>query len=318
MSVVYVFLDGVGLGKNDPDRNPYARYAHSYLSAAGGHSGATGPGDWHIVETDASLGFAGLPQSATGQTALWTGVNGARVMGRHMTGFPGPTLIRVIQEFSMIKRAVEAGKRSALLNAYTDSYIDRITERPRLASASTHVQRASGQALKNMDDLDAGDAIYMDITHEVLHHIYPEMRERFPVRSARERGVELAAMAARYDLVLYEFFLTDKCGHDQDWEMARWCIETLEQFLDGLRSALDPDRDLLLVTSDHGNSEDLSVKTHTNNAVPTFAFGRNAARAAAEIHSLIDIPGFIYRALEMPDEPPEELHQRASSAGASL
>ena len=34
------------------------------------------------------LGIEGLPQSATGQTALFTGINAAQLLGRHLFGFP--------------------------------------------------------------------------------------------------------------------------------------------------------------------------------------------------------------------------------------
>lgn len=315
MSIIYLFLDGVGLGDNDPDRNPYSRYAHSFLSAAGGKTGNT-PGNWTVVETDASLGYPGLPQSATGQTALWTGVNGARAMGRHMTGFPGPTLIRVIERYSIIKRLCEAGLRCSLMNAYTHSYIERIQQRPRLASASTHVQRVSGQRLKTVDDLEQNDALYMDITHEIMHQIYPDLAERFPTQSARQRGADFARIASNYDLCLFEFFLTDKAGHEQSFEMCAWCIQVLEEFLDGLCAAMDPQRDLLVIASDHGNSEDLSVKTHTHRAVPTFLFGNGAEAGAKSIRSLIDIPPFLYSQLGLPDGSPEESHRRSAELAA--
>lgn len=295
MSVIYLFLDGVGLGVNNPDLNPFTRYATSFLSAPGGRAASDPvPDGWQVIETDAALGLPGLPQSASGQTSLWTGINGPRAMGRHMTGFPGPTLIRIIHEHSILKRFVEAGRRASLMNAYTDAYVDRITARPRLASASTHVQRASGQDLKSMDDLARGDALYMDITHEILQRIFPELGERFGVRSAEERGREFAQMSRNYDLALFEFFITDKAGHEQDWDMAAWSIRTLESFLRGLTSAMDPTQDTLLITSDHGNLEDLSVRTHTKNPVPTFAYGAGAARAAANVRALTDIPPLIY------------------------
>ena len=44
-----------------------------------------------------------------------------------------------------------------------------------------------------------------------------------------------------------------------------------------------------LLTSDHGNIEDLSVRNHTLNLVPTIVWGRSRDRIAARIHSLTDI-----------------------------
>ncbi|MCR9145324.1 MAG: metalloenzyme [bacterium] len=312
MRILYLFIDGIGFGQNDPDTNPFRRYAASYLSALSGISPSVSvPEAWRLAETDASMGFPGLPQSASGQTTLWTGTNGVRAMGRHKTGFPGPTLVRVLEQYSIIKTLTDLGRPATLLNAYTGEYLERIKDRPRLMSASSHLQRVSGQPFKNMDDLARGDALYMDVTHEIMHHLYPEMTDRFPVASGRQRGRDLVRMSRRYDLSIYEFFLTDKAGHDQDFELARWTITTLEEFLAGICEAIDPAEELLLVTSDHGNMEDLSTKTHTKNPVPTFVFGADSARIAGRIHSLMDIVPIIYEELGVqvklpgPDENPD-------------
>ena len=48
------------------------------------------------VPLDACLGVPGIPQSATGQTAIFTGVNAAARLGRHSEGFPGPELRAII------------------------------------------------------------------------------------------------------------------------------------------------------------------------------------------------------------------------------
>ncbi len=309
LRIIYLFIDGIGFGQNDPDTNPFRRYATSYLSALSGISPSVSvPEAWQVAETDAALGFPGLPQSASGQTTLWTGTNGVRAMGRHKTGFPGPTLIRVLEEYSVLKTLVQNGRAATLLNAYTGEYIQRIADRPRLMSASSHLQRVSGQPFKTMEDLARGEAVYMDVTHRIMHHLYPQLAERFPLVSARERGRDLVRMSRDYDLSIYEFFLTDKAGHDQDFELARWTIETLEEFLAGICAAIDPAEELLLVTSDHGNMEDLSTKTHTGNPVPTFVFGQDSSRIAGRIHSLMDIVPIIYEklGLEIPLPGPGE------------
>ena len=303
--IIYLFYDGIGLGKKDTERNPFTRYAHSYLSVLGGKSSQQSlPENWEIIPTDAHLQMEGLPQSATGQTALWTGLNGAQIMGRHMMGFPGPTLVRYIKEYSIVKQFCEQGYRAALLNAYTQKYVERMEKKPRLRSVSSHIQLASGQSYMSLDDLEEGRALYMDYTHEIMHKLYPELRERFPVQKAHERGRDLAQMSKAYDLVIHEFFLTDKAGHDQSWEMAEWCIQRIEEFLAGLIANLDVNKDLLLISSDHGNMEDLSSKRHSSNPVATFAYGKFAKQAAQRIKSLVDIPRFIYEIMGMKVEFP--------------
>jgi bisphosphoglycerate-independent phosphoglycerate mutase (AlkP superfamily) len=60
-----------------------------------------------------------------------------------------------------------------------------------------------------------------------------------------------------------------------------------------LLDALDPARTLLVVCSDHGNLEDLSVKTHTRNAVPLVANGAGAGMLAGA-RSIQDVtPGLV-------------------------
>ena len=63
---------------------------------------------------DACLGVPGLPQSATGQTALFTGVNAPALVGDHVTAFPTTPLRRVIAEHSLLNRPPRPGRRSPL------------------------------------------------------------------------------------------------------------------------------------------------------------------------------------------------------------
>lgn len=84
--IFYVFLDGIGYGGNSRDTNPFARYSRSIFQPLGGIA----PSEFriHYLETDAKSGIPGLPQSATGQTALWTGFLAPKILGRHLSGFP--------------------------------------------------------------------------------------------------------------------------------------------------------------------------------------------------------------------------------------
>ena len=298
MSIIYFFIDGIGLGEPDPEVNPFYRYSESFFATLGSKEPSRDlPEDFFMRPTDAHMGYPGLPQSATGQTSLWTGINGVSSMGRHMTGFPGPTLIQVIQRQSIIKRVVDAGLKATLLNAYSDDYTRRIQRRPRMISASTHVQWASGQELKTFADLENKDALFMDITHEFMHQFMPLYKDRFPQITAYEQGQNLVKISRNYDLVLYEYFLTDKAGHNQDFEQTRGLIKTLEDFLDGITAEMDQNNELLIISSDHGNAENLSVKTHTNNKVPTFSYGKGARQIYESVNSLMDIPALIYKIL---------------------
>ncbi len=90
---ILVFLDGVGIGADDPAYNPFAAAQLPRLEALlGGRKlvGESFDADGRIVAeravlaaADATLGVEGLPQSGTGQTTLLTGRNGAAEYGRH-------------------------------------------------------------------------------------------------------------------------------------------------------------------------------------------------------------------------------------------
>jgi bisphosphoglycerate-independent phosphoglycerate mutase (AlkP superfamily) len=45
----------------------------------------------------------------------------------------------------------------------------------------------------------------------------------------------------------------------------------------------------VIVTSDHGNIEDISFRGHTRNPAMTFVFGAEADSAVARLHSILDI-----------------------------
>ncbi|XDD45440.1 metalloenzyme [Leptospira sp. WS39.C2] len=302
--IFYVFLDGVGMANYDPKTNPFSRFAKGFLAPVGGipKSDIDLPIDTnqlHYVKTDAHMGVPGLPQSATGQTALWTGIPGPKVLGRHVSGFPTITLRKIIAKYSMIKVLNEEGILSDFLNCFSPPYLKHVEEKPKLVSASTLVQLASGRPLKNFEDLRSERGLYMDLTHEIMGTLGIDMlKEGDPLLEKRDPfllGSKCFQRFSNYKLTLYEYFITDKVGHAMDWEKAEKVIFNLESFFKGLLSNIDPTKDLLIVSSDHGNMEDLSQKNHTENPAATILFGKDADRFAENIHSLADIVPEIYK-----------------------
>jgi bisphosphoglycerate-independent phosphoglycerate mutase (AlkP superfamily) len=96
---------------------------------------------------------------------------------------------------------------------------------------------------------------------------------------------------------MFEHFLTDLAGHAQDMANAVEVLENLEAFLAALLTCADLSKNLVILTSDHGNLEDLSVKTHTRNPVPTILWGTGAVDVAAGIRDLSNIAPAILRYL---------------------
>ncbi|NCN10324.1 MAG: metalloenzyme [Leptospira sp.] len=299
--IFYVFLDGIGFGEKNSDKNPFTRFPTHVFSPLSGNSSSEPR--IRYVETDANMGISGLPQSATGQTALWTGFKAPIILGRHLSGFPSFTLKKIIAKHSMIKILNENGVLSDLINCYTPAFFKKFGPTARHLSASTLIQMASSRELKTLDDLREGRGIYMDITHEFLrkmnYDLIPESDPVMDLRDPYEVGKSIPSKFSHYGLCIYEYFLTDKIGHDQNWELAEKSIAILEKFILGFLDGMNPAEDTLILTSDHGNMEDLSVGTHTKNPVPTMLSGKFAVELEKSIKNLADIPPNIYKLLNL-------------------
>ncbi len=106
--------------------------------------------------------------------------------------------------------------------------------------------------------------------------------------TAFEAGNRLRRIAETHNFTMFEFFLTDKAGHEQDKPLAEKVLETLDEFLSGIvESGL---KNLtILISSDHGNVENLSVKTHTLNPSLTAGAGEHAEFFKGKLNSIADV-----------------------------
>ncbi len=289
--VLFVFLDGVGLGPAGPD-NPFSTLSLPAFERLGGGQRWTASAEplrteRHVlVPLDATLGLEGLPQSGTGQASLFTGENAAALHGRHFGPYPPTTVRPVVAERSVFARLAPAlgADQLAFANAYPDRFF-RVVEARGRWTVTTLAAHSAGVRLRRADDLAAGRALPADLTGATWQRLLDPGFE--PVSEA-EAARRLAALLGDHRFVLSEYFLTDKAGHSQDPERAADVLHSLDRFFDGLIERLDPDADLLLVTSDHGNLEDLSTKSHTRHPVPLVAWGLGAD-AFAGAGSLLDV-----------------------------
>jgi bisphosphoglycerate-independent phosphoglycerate mutase (AlkP superfamily) len=124
-----------------------------------------------------------------------------------------------------------------------------------------------------------------------------ERGESAPLRLPEEAGRVLASIVSSHRFTLYEYFITDKIGHAQDHAEAKRVLPMLAKFIRTLLTQLDLTNTTVVLTSDHGNIEDLSVRNHTLNMVPTIIWGRNQQSVASRIGSLIDITPAIVETL---------------------
>ncbi len=295
MRTILLFIDGFGWGGDDPAVNPQHAYGGRLLRLPPLAAAAAGPVPVAMGgfarPIDAVLGIDGLPQSASGQTTLLSGVNAQASLGKHLTGFPNDALRAILLEHSLLKQVTDRGRRACFLNAYRPRFFDFPRERQLQFSATTVANLAAGLPFFTLDDVAAGRAIYQEFTNAELR----EMGFELDLLTPEEAGRVLGRAVAGYDVVLYEYFQSDKAGHSG--EMARACAELakLDAFLGAVLGAMPPDT-LLLLTSDHGNLEDLRTRRHTANPVPLMAWGPGAREFVAPLTRLDQVtPAIVAR-----------------------
>ena len=281
-SVLLFFIDGLGIGKRGP-LNPFDKLESAEPLAIFQDEEPQPYLDGIVVATDSCLGVEGRPQSASGQTTILTGINAPAAIGHHKQGFPNKALLEIIRDHSIFRQLVKAGVGPiTFANAYTARFFE---ERPRWVSATTAAIEAADLSFRTLADLKNGAAIFQDFTNRVLI----ERGEDIAERSAAEAATVLAKLAAENRFTLYEYFITDKVGHSQDMEEARLVLTRLALFTRELLTRLDLRRTAVIVTSDHGNIEDLSSRNHTLHQVPTIIWGVERKQIAARIKTLADI-----------------------------
>ncbi|MHB1654422.1 MAG: metalloenzyme [Desulfitobacteriaceae bacterium] len=274
MHLLMIFIDGFGLGHLED--NPIVAASTPYLDELlGGHllwgERVIRQGKAGICPLDATLGVPGVPQSATGQTTLWTGVNAAKALGYHLNAYPNEALAGIIAENSVFKRLAAQGKRVMFANAFTNEFERLVSDGKKKPTASTLSALAGGVPLRRIPDLVAEKAVYQDMTNGLLRQHGLDV----PLISPYVAGQNLGRLVLEYDFTLYEFFQTDVKGHKQLWNESVALIESIDSLLGGLTSVLENQDAAWLLTSDHGNIEDFSVKGHTLNSVPMLTWSND-------------------------------------------
>jgi hypothetical protein len=288
---IILFLDGVGLGPADAQTNPFMHAAmptaqallgvpHLTLNAAGAVTSRAS-----LLGLDARLGVDGLPQSATGQTAILTGHNAPALLGEHYGPYPSEPLKELLGQASIFKTLLADGQPVAYANAYPTRFLDRLTRGKGRLSANTQAARRAGLKLRTGDDLRQGRALSALLSNE---H-WPEPHSNLPVITPYRAGENLAALAGEHTLTFFEFWYSDIVGHKGNREESLKVLGMLDEFLAGITAAMDAQNTLLLVVSDHGNFEDWTTPKHTLNPALTLLAGAEIAAVSARLHSLLDI-----------------------------
>ncbi len=297
MSILFLFVDGIGIG-SDNGYNPFTAHNWPGISALTNQQKLSSSAEFfssenHVYKAiDATLGVEGLPQSGTGQATLFSGQNASKLIDKHFGPYPHTGIKHLLIEESLFQKVQMMGKRPYFINAFPQIFFDRANVRNRW-SCSTLMTRSAGLKLNSLDEVLHEEAITAEIVQDYWRKHLSLDIPPITVNQAAER---VAKVSLTYELTLMEYYLTDKAGHEQDMKLAFQAIERLDSFIHHyLRSK--PSDQTLVLTSDHGNLEDLSVKTHTMNPVPLIVFGPNAGYFR-QVESIQDVTPAILDSLK--------------------
>lgn len=283
MNILFLFLDGVGLGSADPKINPFAEQKMPNLqNLLNGHQLVNGSNlplisdRATLLALDACLGVPGYPQSATGQATLLTGENVPYQLGYHYGPKPNPPIRELLSNGNLFSRLSRSGYECALLNAYPPRYFEAIESGRRLYSAIPLAVMSAGIRLKDIDDLMGGRALSADFTARGWREHLGLLET--PKITEIEAGRQLGEISKSYQFAFFEYWLSDYAGHKQDMVQARELLTSFDQVLAGLLDSWQNVDGLIIMTSDHGNIEDLRTRRHTYNPVPALLIGSQMMR----------------------------------------
>lgn len=300
---LFLFIDGLGLGEDNPESNPLSKARIPNLDnllsgkklvkeSAGTASDPFITDDATLWSIDCTMGVSGYPQSATGQATILTGINIPKLLGYHFGPKPSSEIKHFLEKRTIFQVLPRKGFRAALLNGYPQSYFNLIQTGRRLPGAIAMAVQLAGIPLKNTMDMRMGRALSADLTGL-------GWRERLnisdiPIYSASDSGKLLARLSQDYNFAFFEYWLSDYAGHRADMDQACQLLETFDKMLGGL---IDSSKEnIIFITSDHGNLEDLTTRKHTCNPVPGLIIGPKALREKflKKIETLSDIAPAIY------------------------
>jgi 2,3-bisphosphoglycerate-independent phosphoglycerate mutase len=305
MNLLFFFIDGLGLGSNDKETNPLVSANMPVLdSLLNGKRLISGTVPFEsdratLFALDACLNIEGMPQSATGQAALLTGQNIPALVGRHYGPKPNREITDIVKNKNLFKYLLNDGQSAVFLNAYPPSYFKAIYSGRRIYAVIPLAATSAGISLRTAADLGRGEAISADFTaqgwRDHLGHTDT------PVLSLPAAGQRLTNLAQKFDFSLFEYWLSDYAGHRQNMLEACRLLESFDQVLGGLLESWEDNKGIIIITSDHGNLEDLSSRRHTKNPVPALVIGATHLREqfTRSLHDLTDITPAILKFLKV-------------------
>lgn len=293
MRILLIFVDGVGLGDNDPQSNPFCTANTPTLNAlSNGHrwlkstpKQVSERGLFQAV--DPRMDIAGRPQSGTGHATIITGTPIPQLIGQHYGPKPNAETRARVDENNFFLEVTTAGKSADLLTAYPPHMLHNIGRGKTLPSSFQQAAMRAGLPLHTVDDVRQGTAISDDWTGHGWRR-YLKLDD-IPTRDPEASGEHLVKLAKNHDFSMMSHVLTDYIGHRGQLADGVQALEQLDRVLSGVLSAWDDDDGLVILTSDHGNMEKLGDRKHTENDVPFVVIGNGRKAFAQSVHTLADI-----------------------------
>lgn len=298
--VMMIFVDGLGIGKNNPEINPLARFKFHFFSSFFGsfptlRNSRIENKHFTIKPINATMGVNGLPQSGTGQTAIFCGFNASKFIGKHFGPYPYSTLKPLIEKKNIFTVLEKKGFKTYFSNAYPQRFFDYLKNGRKTLSVTTFSYLKAGKVLNDVNTLLSKKALTAEIKNDIWNS---RLGYCLPVIRPQEAGKIFYEISQDYHFNLFEYFLTDYAGHSGDFEYAHDVLDRLDGLLEGIISSMNLEKDFLLLVSDHGNIEDLSVKGHTRNPAIGIFVGNKHKELSEKIKVLYHIKNKIIKYLE--------------------
>ncbi len=294
-NILMIFIDGVGIGKVDSSFNPFFKYGfktfEKFFSGIPSLDNSTLKTESRFLfPVDARLGVDGLPQSGTGQTSIFCGINAAKLIGQHFGPYPYSTLVPLIKEKNIFKYFLDRNQKVTFVNAYPKVFFDYIKSGKKRLSATTLMCQLNGMRLNKPTDVKRGRALTAEITNERWNK---KLGYDLPIISPEIAARRLLRIASKNSFTLYEYFLTDHIGHGRYEDEFNQIFGSLDRFLYEIFLKINYNNFSLIICSDHGNLEDTSTKTHTLNPALMIAAGKHAENIFEQVKDLTQIKDVI-------------------------
>jgi phosphopentomutase len=207
------------------------------------------------------------------------------MIGKHFGPYPYSTLVPVIKEKNIFKEFLRKKKKVSFVNAYPKVFFDYVNSGRRRLSVTTLSCLLNGMRLNKISDLHRGQALSAEIDNRRL---VERMNYKLKIIKPETAAKRLLRIGSKNHFTLFEIFHTDHLGHGRNSDWLEYTTKVLDNFLYAVITNLTKDM-TLVICSDHGNFENLSIKMHTLNPSLCITAGKNAEFLSKRIKSLYDI-----------------------------